>query len=125
MAANKIVRFGPVALANAAANILNPPVVSGGIGVAGVNTATFLLIKQIRVVNKTNAAATFSLFIGLTAGSAAGTEFMGSATTVPANDSKDFYSINARLETTDFLTGLASLATTLTIEGVCEIGVAG
>jgi hypothetical protein len=122
MAANKIVRFGPVALAAAAANIINPPVVSGGVGLAGTNTATYLIIRHLRIVNKTAAAATFSLYVGLTGGSAAGTEVVGTALSVAANSAYDWYGM-LRLDTADFLSGLASAATTLTIEGEGEIGV--
>ena len=123
MAANKLVRFGPVALGNAAANIINPPTITGGTGVAGTNTATYVVLRHIRIVNKTASAATFSLFVGATGGSAAGTEFMGSATPVPANSYVDWYGV-LRLDTADFLTGLASAATTLTFEAEGEIGIA-
>jgi hypothetical protein len=112
--ADKLFRFGPVALANAAANIFNPPTGAGGVGVTATNQ--YAKITHIRVVNKTAGAATFSLFIGATGGSAAGTEFMGSAKNVPANDSVDWNG-SVRLDIADFLTGLASAAATLTIEG--------
>ena len=123
MAANKIVRFGPVALANAAANIINPPTLAGGVGLSGTNTNTYLVIRHLRIVNKTATAATYSLYIGATAGSAAGTEFVGTAQSVAANSYIDWYGM-VRLDVADFLTGLASAATTLTIEGEGEIGVA-
>ena len=122
MASNKIVRFGPAALSNAAANILNPPTLTGGAGLAGTNAASYLVLRHIRIVNKTAGAVTFSLYIGLTAGSAAGTEFMGTATSVPANTAVDWYGM-VRLDTADFLSGLASALTSLTIEGEGEIGV--
>lgn len=122
MASNKIVRFGPVALAAAAANILNPPTLAGGTGLAGTNANTYLIIKHLRVVNKTAAPVTASLFIGATGASAAGTEFGYSAKSIPANDSVDYYGM-ARLDAADFLTGLAGAAASLTIEGEGEIGV--
>lgn len=122
MAANKVIRFGPAALANAAANILNPPTLTGGTGLAGTNTNSYLIIRHIRIVNKTAGAATFSLYIGATGGSAAGTEFMGTATNVPANSQVEWFGM-VRLEPADFLSGLASAATTLTIQGEGELGV--
>ena len=123
MAQNKIVRFGPVALGTSAANVLNPPTVSGGTGVAGTNTATYLIVRHLRIVNKTAATATFSLWIGATGGSAAGTEFMGTGQSVAANSFIDWYGM-LRLDVADFLTGLAGTASALTIEGEGEIGVA-
>jgi hypothetical protein len=124
MAANKKIRFGPVALGAAAANILNPPTVSGGVGVAPATTNTYILLKHIRVVNKTAGAVSFTLFIGATGGSAAGTEFGGFGKSVPANDAIDMYFADFRLDVADFLTGLASAATSLTIEGEGELGAA-
>lgn len=122
MASNKIIRFGPVALGTSAANIVNPPTVSGGVGLAGTNSATYLVLRHIRIVNKTGTAATASLYIGGTGGSTAGTEFLGTAISIPANSAIDWYGM-LRLDTADFLTGLASATTTLTIEGEGEIGV--
>lgn len=122
MAQNKTFRFGPVALGNTVANLLNPGAVSGGVGVGTPNT--YILLKHIRVVNKTAAAHNFSLWIGATGASAAGTEFMGNAKNVAANDSVDFYSPGVRLDVADFLTGQADAATSLTIEGEGEIGIA-
>lgn len=124
MAANKIVRFGPVAMSNTATNILNPPTLTGGTGLAGTNSATYIVLRHIRIVNKTGSAATASLYIGATGGSAAGTEFLGTAISVAANSYIDWYGM-VRLDSADFLTGLASALTTLTIEGEGEIGVAG
>lgn len=123
MASNKIVRFGPVAMANTATNILNPPTLTGGTGLAGTNSATYLILRHIRIVNKTAGAVTASLYIGATGGSAAGTEFLGTAISVAANSYIDWYGM-VRLDSADFLTGLASAATSLTIEGEGEIGVA-
>jgi len=122
MAANKIVRFGPVAMAAAATNIINPPTLTGGTGLAGTNSNTYLVLRHIRIVNKTAAAATATLYVGATGGSAAGTEFAYNATSIPANSYVDWYG-QMRLDVADFLTGLASAATTLTFEAEGEIGV--
>ena len=40
MAANKIIRMGPVAMSNTlTTNVVNPPTLTGGTGLAGTNTA--------------------------------------------------------------------------------------
>ena len=123
MAANKAVRFGPVALsATLTTNILNPPTVTGGTGVAGTNSATYLLVRHLRIVNKTGSAATASLWLGASAGNAAGTEVIAQGTSIPANSYFDWYGI-LRLDTADYLVGGAGTATALTIEGEGEIGI--
>ena len=55
---------------------------------------------------------------------AAGTEFIGTGVSVPANSYVDWYG-EARLDAADFLVGGASAITSLTISGEGEIGVAG
>jgi len=123
MAANKIFRLGPVALSNTlTTNILNPPAASGGVG-AG-SSGNYIVLRHIRIVNKTAGAVTFSLYLGATGANAAGTEVIGTAYSVAANSAFDWYG-QLRLDTADFLVGGASAATSLTIEGEGEIGVAG
>jgi hypothetical protein len=121
MASNKTFRFGPVAVSNVAANILNPATTTGGVNSG--TTPTYIVIRHIRIVNKTAGAVTFSGYIGLTGGSAAGTEFLGTGLSVAANSYVDWYG-QVRLDSTDFFTGLASAATSLTINGEGEIGIA-
>jgi len=123
MAANKAVRFGPVAVANAIGNLFNPPTLTGGVNPPASSTNSYVIIRHIRIVNKTAGAVTFSGYIGATGGSAAGTEFLGTGLSIPANLYVDWYGA-VRLDAADFLTGLASAATSLTIEGEGEIGVA-
>jgi hypothetical protein len=120
---NKPFRFGPIAVANAAGNILNP-----GTSNAGVNDGTpnkRIILTHIRIVNKTNAAVNVSAWIGATGASAAGTEFGWSTTPVPPNTANpnflDWYG-RMPLENADFLTMLASTATSLTVEGEGEVG---
>jgi hypothetical protein len=122
MAANKILRFGPVALGASAANLINPPTLTGGAGLAGTNTNTYVIVRHIRIVNKSATAATVSLYIGATGASAAGTEFAFNGASVQANSYLDWYGL-VRLDIADFLTGLASVATTLTFQAEGEIGV--
>lgn len=122
MAANKAIRLGPVAVANAVGNLFNPPTLTGGVNPPASSTASYYILRHIRIVNKTAGAVTFSGYIGATGGSAAGTEFLGTALSIPANSYVDWYGA-LRLDTADFLTGVASAATSLTIEAEGEIGV--
>ena len=123
MAANKIIRLGPVALSTTlTTNIINPPTLTGGTGLAGTNTASYLVLRHIRIVNKTASPATFSLYIGATGGNVAGTEFMGLGTSVPANSYVDWYGM-LRMDTADYMVGGAGTATALTLQAEGEIGV--
>lgn len=120
---NKTFRFGPIALTTAlTTNLLSPPTATGGIN-AGASPQ-YIVIKHIRVVNKTSAAAAFSMFLGATGANAAGTEVVGAGQQVPANTSYDWYGI-LRLDAGEFLVGGAGTASALTISGEGEIGVAG
>jgi hypothetical protein len=122
MASNKAFRFGPVALSNTlTTNILNPPTATGGVN-AG-SSANYIILRHIRIVNKTAGAVTFSLWLGATGANAAGTEVIGQGYSVPANSAVDWYGA-LRLDSADFLVGGASAATSLSIEGEGEIGVA-
>jgi len=123
MAANKAFRFGPIALTNTlTTNILNPTVTSLAGPVGFTMTQPYLLIKHIRIVNKTAGAVTFSLWLSITAGNAAGTEVIGQALSIAANSAFDWYGV-LRLDVADFLVGGASAATSLSIQGEGEIGV--
>lgn len=120
---NKAFRSGPLALTNTlTTNILNPATASGGVN-AG-SSAQYIIMKHIRIVNKTVGAVTFSLWIGATGANAAGTEFIGTALSVAANSAYDWYGF-ARLDAADFLVGGASAATSLSLTVEGEIGVAG
>jgi hypothetical protein len=122
MAANKIIRFGPVALTNTlTTNIINPNVTSLAGPVGFTMTQPYVVIRHIRILNKTVAAATFSLYIGATGANAAGTEFIGTALSVAANAAFDWYGL-VRLDAADFLVGGSGTSVALTIEGEGEIG---
>lgn len=125
MASNKMIRIGPVALTTTlTTNILNPQTLTGGVSAGGTsNTATYLILRHIRISNKTGSAATFSLWIGATGANAAGTEFIGTAQSVAANSYVDWYGM-VRLDTGDFLVGGAGTTTALTLSGEGEIGIA-
>ena len=123
MAQNKAFRFGPVALTNTyTTNILNPPTASGGTN--GGSSSQYIILKHVRVVNKTGGAVTYRLFLGATGANAAGTEVIGYDLSVAANSYSDWYGM-LRLDAADFLVGGASANTSLTIQGEGEIGVAG
>ena len=133
MAANKVVRFGPVSLTTTTTtNVLNPPTVTGGTGVAGTNTATYLIVRHVRVVNTTTASISFAMFLGTTGVNTQTTAFgfggqatagaLTASTGVPvaAGSYVDWYG-QLRMDTADFLVGGASAAG-LTFQAEGEIG---
>lgn len=93
---------GPAFLAAAAADIYTPAA-----------STIYTVIKQIHIANVTGGAVSFTLYIGATGGSAAGTELFKTYS-VAANSVYDHY-CNRRMNSTDFLTGLASAGSSLTI----------
>ncbi len=122
MASNKVFNFGPVALTNTlTTNILNPAAASGGVN--GGSSGQYIILRHIRIVNKTAGAVTFSLWKGATGANAAGTEVVGTGLSVAANSAYDWYGI-MRFDTADFLVGGASANTSLSIQGEGEVGVA-
>ena len=122
MAANRILRIGPVALsATLTTNIINPAAAGSGTGYTP--TASYLILRHIRIVNKTAGAVTFSLWLGLTGANTAGTEVIGTALSIAANSAYDWYGL-LRMDSTDFLVGGASAGTSLTFEAEGEVGLA-
>lgn len=134
MASNKPFSFGPVALTTTTTtNILNGAITSLAGPVGFTATQPRILLRHIRVVNKTNAAAKFGLWLGATGANAAGTEVVAGATaaagaltaggvSIPAGGVFDWYDPGLPLESTQFLVGGADTATALTIQGSGEIG---
>lgn len=121
MAANKLQTFGPVAVPAAAGNLIAPAAAGAG-PVGYVATADYIVLRHVRIVNKTGGAVTFSGFLGATGASAAGTEVIGSGLSIPANSYHDWYG-SLRLEGANgFLTGLASAVTSLVLTGEGEVG---
>src|SRR6266404_5657477 len=120
MAANKQIRFGPAYLAASVANVVTPGAAPAS-AVGYTSTAPYVILRHIRITNKTGGAATFTFYVGATGGSAGGTEVIGLATSVAANPAYDWYG-SLRLDTADFLTGLASAGSTLTFEAEGEVG---
>ena len=104
--ANTLKCLSPVAyLTNSAADIYTPPA-------STIET----IIRHIRLVNVTGGAVTYTLYIGATGGSAGGTE-IAKAISIPANGTDNIYFPAGRvMKSTDFLSGLASASTSITIE---------
>jgi hypothetical protein len=123
MASNKIVNIPPVALTNTlTTNILNCGVTSMA-GPVGLTIAQpYLILRHIRIVNKTGTAATFSLWKGGSAGNVAGTEIVGTGYSVAANGAFDWYGA-MRCDSTDFIVGGSGTTTALTIQFEGEIGI--
>lgn len=113
----------PIALTTTlTTNILNPPTLTGGVGTGGV-TATYFLLKHVRLVNKTTAAATGSFWLGASNSNVAGTEVLFQGTPVPANSYVDWFGMK-RIDSTQFLVGGSNTASALSLEAEGEIGVA-
>lgn len=116
--------IGPTRLTNAVANYLNPPAASGGVGIA---SAQYALVSSITLVS-TSTATTASLYKGLTAGSAGGTEIIPPATVIPAAPAAptvfNFYP-PLRFEAADFLSGLAGTTNIVNIIITGEVGTTG
>lgn len=119
---NKQASGGPIALTNAVVNYINPPVASGGVGVA--NSSQYVLLKWADFVNKTGVSHNFTAWLGATGASAAGTEVIGVAYVVAANST---YRWNGplRIDATQFLTIQADGNTAITLSYELEVGVAG
>lgn len=122
MAQNKNQSFGPVALtATLTTNVLAPA--AAGAGAVGYTaTATYLLLRHIRISNKSASAVSFSLWRGATGANAAGTEVVGTGMIIQPNQAYDWYG-TMRLEgTSGFLVGGASAAGALTLDADGEVG---
>ena len=121
MSSNKVFRFGPVAMSSTlTTNILNPGTITGGVNMGSGDI--YIIIRHIRIVNKTAGAVTFSLWLGATGANTAGTEVVGIGLSVAANSFIDYYGL-LRLDVADFLVGGAGAATSLSIAGEGEIGI--
>lgn len=107
MAAPQLRLAGPAYLATSATNIYTPPSSSQ------VTLNTY--ITMIWIANTDTAAHTFTLYIGATGGSSGGTELF-KGVSIAANTTQPYYFADGRkLAATDFLTGLASTGSVMTI----------
>ena len=120
-------RFGPQYLASgSAANILSPGTATGGvlptINASGGTFATSqyvnlcIVITHLHIINTAATPIFLTLYLGASGGSAGGTEFAWGGTLIAANDYDDFYT-ETPIYVGEFLTGIASASTSMTIEG--------
>lgn len=122
MASNRAFRVGPVAMsATLTTDIFSPAAAGSGTGYTP--SASYAIIKHIRIVNKTAGAVTFSLWLGASGGNAAGTEVVGIGVSIPANDYFDWYG-QMRINSGEYLVGGASAGTSLSITLEGEVGLA-
>lgn len=122
MAANKLQTFGPVALTNTLTTNIIAPAAAGASAVGYTATATYIILRHVRLVNKTGGAVTASFWLGTTGANTAGTEVIGQALSVPANSYVDWYG-SLRLEgSAGFLVGGASAVTSLSFQAEGEVG---
>ena len=122
MAQTKRLNIPPIAVATAAGNLLNCAVTSLAGPVGFTMTQPYLLIRWIRVNNYAATATTVTLYKGATGASAAGTQFAVPGVSIPANSSIDVYCADARFDSGDFLTGVAS-QTGIVLNISADIGV--
>lgn len=95
---------GPAFLAASATDIYTPPA-----------STLYTYITQLHIANVTAGAVTYTLYVGATGGSAAGTE-LAKGVSVAANSTTDIFFNPAKvMKSTDFLSGLASAGSSLTI----------
>lgn len=104
MAGTPIRIAGPAYLAASATNIYTPPA-----------STIYSVITQIHVANVTAGAITFTLYIGGTGGSTGGTEIEKGYLVAANTDWDRYFSPGIVMKSTDFLTGLASAGSSLTI----------
>lgn len=122
MAANKTINIQPVAIPVAVGNLLNCAItsLSGPVGLS--LTQPYLIINHMRIINYSGSAISVTLYKGASGGSAAGTQILGGVS-IPANSYIDVYG-KLRLDSTDFLTGVASAANAAVLQAEGEVGFA-
>lgn len=122
MAANRIIRLGPVLLTTTlTTNIFNFNVTSLAGPVGFTLTQPVVYIRFIRIVNKTGSAAFFSFWLGASGANVSGTEVIGNGFSVPANFA--FQTSDAlRMDAADFLVGGSGSVNALILECSAEIG---
>jgi hypothetical protein len=121
MAQNKKLNIQPAALTTSAADYLNSTITTLTGGVGWVATQPYILLRHVRAINTGNAAASVTMYKGLSGGSAPGTEYMWCGKNIPPNDSVEWFG-EMRLDAADFLSGLASVATVTLNFDSAEVG---
>ncbi len=94
---------GPAYLAASATDIYTPPA-----------STIYTIIRQIHLANVTSGPVTHTLYVGGSGGSAGGTELY-KGESIPANSSVDKFFDGLKMTSTDFLSGLASAGSSITI----------
>lgn len=94
--------YGPAFLSNSVANIYNQS-----------DALLYTVIKKMHFYNLTNTAASMRIYIGATGASAGGTELYFDFQIAPYSEHNVYGAL--RLNSTDFLTGVANLASTITV----------
>ena len=107
--AGKPFKDGPEYVANAAANIYTPA------------ANTIARIRHIHLTNKDSSARTVTLYIGATGGSAGGTEILKDKSIAVGDIFDLYFPAGLPITASDFLTGVASAATAVTITTSGEI----
>lgn len=124
MAANKVLNIPPAYLPSSAGNVLNCAITSLAGPVGYTQTQPYIILKHVRLINKTGGAVTAGLYKGATGASAGGTEEMFPAgMSIPANSYVDWYG-QLRLDSADFLVGVAGAANSIVFNAEGEIGLA-
>lgn len=127
---NKILNIPPayistLALTTMGFNLLNPTVTTltpGGVGFTG--TQPYAIVKHIRVQNAlTTAASTVTLYKSTILSSAGSAVFGFDNVSIPAQGYLDWVG-QARFDTADYLSGIASLQQAIVINIDAEIGLA-
>lgn len=111
MASNSLKKLaGPAFISDSAANIYTQ------------SALIYDILKHIHIANRTASPVTFSLFVGATGASTAGTELAGTVT-VAANSYFDWFGALKLVGNVDFLVGIAGTASALVITVEGESGV--
>lgn len=123
---NRIFTFSSALVLTTPTDILNCAITSlaGPVGFLALQPITqpYINLMRVRVINKhATLTAAYSLFIGASGGSAAGTEFMQAPRTIALNDFVEWTG-RKRMNSGQFLSGFATVAAALTIEGDFELG---
>ncbi len=127
----KTVNIAPIALSNAAANLLNCGVTSLAGPVGLTIGQPYLLITHIHFANNdASAPHNFTIFKGATGGSSASTALFETFPLTAAGtvgSTYDYYpgGDGLRLDSTDFLTGLADVANKIVLTIDADIGISG
>jgi hypothetical protein len=122
MAQNKVQTFGPVALTTTLTTNIVAPAAAGALAVGYTATATYIILKHIRIVNKTAGTITVSFWLGATGANTAGTEVIGQALSIAANQPYDWYGYMRLEGANGFLVGGCNTATAASFEAEGEVG---